>query len=418
MKVIVIGGGVVGVTSAYYLNRAGHEVTLLERHPQVADETSFANGGQVSWSSATPWAEPGVPYKALYWLFKPHSPLVLRPRLDPALWRWLFQFLRNCMRAPYLRNKERQIRVARYSFAHLTELETRLNLRYDAVARGTLIVFRTKHALAGAQRDRPLWDRCELDVQQLDVDACIAREPALAAARDRLTGGLWFSGDSSGDCRAFTLALAAECRARGVEIHTGTGVTSLVGNAQRIERVETMRRDFTADAYILAAGCESPRLLQPLGMRLPVYPVKGYSLTVPVADARHAPLGTVTDEHHKVVITRLGDRIRAAGTAELAGYDLSLPPERLATINHVVRELFPGGGDFTRAEYWTGLRPMTPDNPPVLGPTPITNLFLNTGHGTFGWTMACGSAAVLADVVSGKKPEIDLEGLTLERFAR
>lgn len=416
MKVLVLGGGVIGVASAYYLQRAGHEVVLLERQADVAQETSFANGGQISWSSAHPWAEPGIPLLALRWLLKPHSPLILHPRLDPALWSWLVKFLGNCTAARYALNRERQVRLARYSHACLAALRNELSIDYDAVTRGTLFLYRSAPALAYELQHEDLWERLGIQHRTLDIDACIAQEPGLAAVRAKLAGGIYFPNDESGDCRRFTVGLAHAAVKLGARIETLTTVQHLVRSGMHIESVVTQRGTLRADAYVLACGSISPLLLQPLGIRLPVYPVKGYSVTLPIIDPASAPQGTLTDERYKVVITRLGENLRAAGTAELGGYDLTLRPSRCATLAHVVRDLFPAAGDFTRAEYWTGLRPMTPDNPPVLGVTPFKNLFVNTGHGTLGWTMACGSGKILADVVSQRSPEIDLEGLTLQRF--
>ena len=416
MKVLVLGGGVIGVTSAYYLQRAGHEVTLLERQTDVAQETSFANGGQVSWSSASPWASPGIPLTALLWLFKPHSPLVLRPRLDPALWSWLVKFLGNCTAARYAINKQRQVRLARYSHECLVALRNETPFDYGATTRGTLFLYRNAHDLDHGLLDRVHWEQLGVAHRVLDVDSCVAHEPALVPVRDKLLGGIHFPDDESGDCRRFTAELAKAAVNLGAHIELNTTVHSLSRSGAHIESVLTNRSAFRADAYVLACGSYSPLLLKPLGIHLPVYPVKGYSATLPIIDAARAPQGTLTDERYKVVVTRMGENLRAAGTAELGGYDLTLRRSRCATLDHVVRDLFPHAADLSRAEYWTGLRPMTPDNPPVLGTTPFDNLFVNTGHGTLGWTMACGSGKVLADVVSGRKPEIDMDGLTLQRF--
>lgn len=416
MKVLVLGGGVIGVTSAYYLQRAGHEVTLLERQAEVAQETSFANGGQVSWSSASPWASPHIPFTALLWLFKPHSPLVLRPRLDPELWSWLVKFLGNCTAAHYAINKQRQVRLARYSHECLASLRKESPFDYGETIRGTLFLYRNARDLDHGLHDRAHWEQLGIMHRVLDTDACVAQEPALAGVRDKLTGGIHFPGDESGDCRRFTAGLAKAATNLGAHIEPQTTVQNLAHSGARIESVITDRGVFRADAYVLACGSYTPLLLRPLGIRLPVYPVKGYSATLPIVDTARAPQGTLTDERYKVVVTRMGEYLRAAGTAELGGYDLTLRRSRCATLDHVVRDLFPYAGDFARAEYWTGLRPMTPDNPPVLGSTPFDNLFVNTGHGTLGWTMACGSGKILADVVSGRTPEIDLDGLTLTRF--
>jgi len=416
MKILILGSGVIGVTSAWYLARAGHEVTLVDRQPQPAMETSFANGGQVSWGAANPWAAPGTPGKAFGWLFRRHAPLVLRPSLDPAMWRWLVQMLRNCTETRYLANKERQLRLARYSHACLADLRNETGLHYDQSTRGLLVLYRKTADLDAATREAQLLDRLGIAYRFLDRAACVAHEPALRDSQGKLVGGMLFPGDESGDCRRFTEQLAARAQQHGMKFLASTNVTRLVADGARITRIVTDRGDLSADAYVLACGSYSPLLLKPLGIRLPVYPVKGYSITIPIASDVTAPQGTLTDETYKVVLTRLGNRLRAAGTAELCGYDLTLRPARLATLAHVVRDLFPSVGDLDNAEPWTGLRPMTPDNPPVIGATPYQNLFLNTGHGTLGWTMACGSGKLLADIVPGRIAEIDLSGLTLARF--
>ena len=417
MKILVLGSGVIGVTSAWYLARAGHVVTLVDRQPQPAMETSFANGGQVSWGAANPWAAPGIPGKAVGWLFKRHAPLVLRPSFDPAMWRWLIQMLRNCTHTRFIANKERQLRLAHYSHTCLTELRNAIDLHYDQGTHGLLILYRSTHDLAVAIREARLLDRLGIAYRFLDRAACVAHEPALRPSQDKIVGGMLFPGDESGDCRRFTEQLATHAQQQGVKFLASTSVTRLVADGDRITRVITDRGDLSADAYVLACSSYSPLLLKPLGINLPVYPVKGYSITVPISNDSAAPQGTLTDETFKVVITRLGNRLRTAGTAELCGYDLTLRPARLATLAHVVRDLFPSVGDLAAAEPWTGLRPMTPDNPPVIGTTPYQNLFLNTGHGTLGWTMACGSGKLLADIISGSTVDIDLSGLTLARFA-
>ena len=410
MKILVLGSGVIGVSSAWYLARAGHEVTLVDRQPQPAMETSFANGGQVSWGAANPWAAPEIPGKAIAWLFKRHSPL------DPAMWSWLLQMLRNCTHARYRENKERQLRLSRYSHACLGGLRDEIGLKYDRGAPGLLVLYRHQYDMDIAQHEAPLLDRLGIGYQFLDPNACAAYEPALRNARHKLVGGMLFAGDESGDCRQFTEQLAMRAQQQGVKFLPSTNVNRLIVEGQRIARISTDQGELTADAYVLACGSYSPLLLRPLGLRLPVYPVKGYSLTVPLTNPAAAPMGTLSDETYKLVVTRMGDRLRAAGTAELTGYDLRLRPARLATLRHVLRDLFPTAADSNAGEAWTGLRPMTPDNPPIIGATPFENLFLNTGHGTLGWTMACGSGKVLADIVSGRTPDVDMEGLTLARF--
>jgi len=418
MKVLVLGSGVIGVTSAWYLARAGHEVTVVDRQPEPGMETSLANGGQVSWGAGGPWAAPGIPLKALAWLFRPHSPLVLRPRLDPALWTWLWQMLSNCTPARYAVNRERMLRLSRYSHECLALLRHETGIHYDESAGGVLELHRTARELDEAGREAAWLQRWGVPCRILDRAACVAHEPALHTAQEKIAGGLLLPGDESGDCLQFTRRLAHLAQKNGVRFALATNIERLAGDGDRVARVLTDKGEMTADAYVLACGSYSPLLARPLGLKLPVYPVKGYSATIEIEDADAAPAGTLTDVTHKVVITRLGNTLRGAGTAELAGYDLSLRPERCATITHVLGDLFPGAGDLAQARYWCGLRPMTPDNPPLLGPTACRNLFLNTGHGTLGWTMACGAGKVTADLVSGQHPEISLDGLTLARFSR
>ncbi len=416
MRVLVLGSGVVGVTAAYYLNRAGHEVTVLDRAEAPGLETSFANGGQISWGAGNPWAAPGIVGTAFKWLFKPHPPLVLHPRLDPAMWSWLVKFIRNATPARYAVNKERMLRLARYSHECLKQLRQETGIQYDATTRGTLILFRTQKDLDDAAADTALLDRFGVPYQLLSRAGCLGHEPALKRVTNKIVGGLHFPEDESGDCHGFTQSLARLAEKTGVQFQMQTTIQRLEATGDDITRAITDKGELTADAYVLACGSYSPLLLRPLGIKLPVYPLKGYSLTLPIADSAAAPLGTLTDETYKIVITRMGERLRAAGTAELAGYDLSLPRARCETLAHAVRDLFPDAGDFSRAEYWAGLRPMTPDNPPVIGATPYRNLYLNTGHGTLGWTMSCGSGRALADLVSGRRTAIDLDGLTLARF--
>jgi D-amino-acid dehydrogenase len=416
MKVLVLGSGVIGVSSAYHLARAGHQVTVLDRQPAPGLETSFANAGEVSPGYSAPWAAPGIPLKALKWMFQRHAPLVIRPQADPAMWRWLAQMLANCSAARYQVNKARMLRLATYSREVLEALRAETGIDYDQRTQGTLQLFRTQAQLAASARDVAVLDRFGIRYELLDVDGCIAAEPGLARVRDRIAGGLRLPGDETGDCFMFTGALAARAAALGVEFLHGTGIRRIERSGDGIDGVLTGTGRLRADAYVVALGSYSPQLLAPLGLRVPVYPVKGYSITVPVTDDAAAPRSTIMDEAHKVAITRLGERIRVAGMAEITGFDLSLRTRRLDTIRHVVRDLFPAGGDLARATPWAGLRPMTPDGTPIIGGTALRNLWLNTGHGTLGWTMACGSGRLLADLVSGRRPEIDTDGLGLDRY--
>ncbi len=417
MKVIILGGGVIGVTSAWYLARLGHEVELIDRQVGTGMETSFANAGQVSPGYSTPWAAPGLPRKALGWMIGKHSPLVIRARLDPAMWRWMIQLLRNCNDEAYARNKGRMLRLAEYSRDCLGDLRAETGIGYDDRQRGLVQLFRKQAQLDHAAEDMRILAEGGVAHELLDVEGCVRAEPALGRVRHLLRGGLRLPGDESGDAHLFTRRLTDLAAGLGVRLHTGTRITALHAEGDRISHVATSRGPITGDAYLVALGSHAPALLRPLGIRLPVYPVKGYSLTIPMTDPERAPVSTVNDETYKVAITRLGDRIRVGGTAELTGYDLRLRAERRETLELSFGELF-GGGDLSRATFWAGLRPNTPDGTPVVGPAGrYANLWLNTGHGTLGWTMACGSGRLLADLISGRRPNIEHEDLSLARYA-
>ncbi len=416
MKIIVLGGGVVGVTSAWYLARAGHEVVVVDRQKAAGMETSFANAGQVSPGYSAPWAAPGIPVKAMKWLMMRHRPLVMWPMVDSRLWSWVVRMLANCTEAAYRTNKGRMVRLAEYSRDVLRDLRAETAIAYDQRTQGTLQLFRTRKQLDHIGDDTSVLDEYKVPYEVLDPAGCIAAEPALAAVPDKFLGGLRLPGDETGDAHVFTQNLAALAASAGVVFRYGTTIKGLATEGDRITGVVTDGGTLTADRYVVAMGSFSPILLKSLGIFLPVYPVKGYSITLPITDAAMAPVSTVMDETYKVAITRLGDRIRVGGTAELAGYSSKLRAPRRATLAHSVGDLFPRGGDLSRASFWTGLRPMTPDGTPVVGPSRYANLFLNTGHGTLGWTMACGSGRVLADLVSGKAPDIDASELSLARY--
>ena len=416
MKVIVLGSGVIGVASAYQLALAGHEVTVVDRQPAAALETSYGNAGEVSPGYSAPWAGPGVPIKAVKWLLMHHRPLVIRPNIDLGLIRWGLAMLRNCTSARYEINKGRMVRLAEYSRDCLKELRAQTGIRYDERTQGTLQLFRTQAQFDGTAADIEILKRYGVAYEVLDRDGCIRNEPALAHVRDKIVGGLRLPGDETGDCFKFTQNLAALAAQHGVTFRYGTRIDALKLAGKQIEGVVTDAGTLKADAYLVALGSYSPLLLRRVGIRIPVYPVKGYSITVPITDAGGAPESTVMDETHKVAVTRLGDRIRVGGTAELAGYTLKLHEARRETLSHVVSDLFPRGGDVARAEFWCGLRPMTPDGTPVVGPTRVPNLYLATGHGTLGWTMAAGTGRVIADLISGRAPGVDLAGLTVDRY--
>ncbi len=416
MKVLVIGGGVIGVSTAYYLARAGHEVQLIERRDGPAHETSYANAGQISPGYAAPWAGPDTPMKALKWLLMRHGPLVIRPTPDPAMWAWLLRMLRNCTSARYIVNKARMTPLAEYSRDSLRALETETGVAYDGRRRGTLQLFRQQKQFDAIAHDVDVLNRLNIRFEILDRDGCVRAEPALSNTAAEIAGGLRLPDDDTGDCRLFTMNLAKQAEDLGVRQHYRTVFYAFATDGRSITGAQTSRGFYKADAFVLALGSYSAAAIEGLGFELPVYPVKGYSLTMPVADEAMAPVSTVMDETYKTAITRLGDRIRVGGTAELAGLDLRLPPARRAALEHSFNGLFPLGANTERATFWCGLRPMTPDGPPVIGETPVRRLYLNTGHGTLGWTMACGSARVLTDLIGGKIPDINISGLGLARF--
>jgi D-amino-acid dehydrogenase len=418
MKVVVLGAGVIGVSSAWYLARAGHEVTVIDRQPAAALETSFANAGEISPGYSSPWAAPGIPMKALKWMFMEHAPLIIQPKPDWAKLSWMARMLMNCTAEAYAVNKSRMVRLAEYSRDCLIDLRSETGISYDERTQGTLQLFRSGKQVAAAEKDIAVLKADGVPFEVLDADACVAAEPGLAAARHKITGGLRLPGDETGDCFKFTQSLSRMAEGLGVTFRYGVAIDRLEAEAGRITAVHTSEGRITADAFVVALGSYSPMLVKEFGIKLPVYPVKGYSITVPIVDATRAPMSTVMDETHKIAITRLGDRIRVGGMAEIAGFDTSLKAKRQATLTHSVEDLFGGAGDQSRAAFWSGLRPMTPDGTPIVGRSPIVNLFLNTGHGTLGWTMAAGSGRVLADIVSGRRAEIEAADLGYARYLR
>lgn len=418
MHVIVLGSGVIGTTTAYYLARQGAKVTVLDRQPGAAQETSYANAGQVSPGYSTPWAAPGIPLKAIKWLFKKHAPLAIR--LDGSLYqlKWMAAMLANCSADRYAVNKERMLRLAEYSRDCLRELRADTGIHYEERARGTLQLFRTEAQMEAARRDIAVLEEVGVPYELLDRNRLVSAEPALARSLHKLAGGLRLPNDETGDCRLFTNRLAEMAAALGVEFRYNQSVTGLNTAGGQVTGVRVGNEVLTADRYVAAFGSYTRGFLEPLGLDLPVYPVKGYSLTIPMKDEAAAPVSTILDETYKIAVTRFDDRIRVGGMAELSGFDLRLKDARRKTLELVVNDLFPGSGDVARAEFWTGLRPMTPDSTPVVGPTRYGNLFLNTGHGTLGWTMACGSGKLVADQVLGQRPQIRTDGLALSRYDR
>jgi D-amino-acid dehydrogenase len=416
MRVIVLGSGVVGVTTAYYLAKAGIEVTVIDRQPGPGLDTSFANAGQISPGYASPWAAPGVPLKAFKWLFQRHAPLAIQPDGSLFQLQWMWEMFKNCDADRYAVNKERMVRLAEYSRDCIRALRAETGIAYEGRQQGTLQLFRTQAQFDGAAKDIEVLKHAGVPFELLTREQLAQAEPALAHVRDKLVGGLRLPNDETGDCQLFTARLAQMARDLGVRFQFDTAIERLdIANGQ-VTGVHTDKGRVTADRYVLALGSYS-RLLLKDRFRVPVYPLKGYSITVPIVDAARAPVSTILDETYKIAVTRFDDRIRVGGMAEIAGYSRALNPRRRATLELVVNDLFPGGGDVARATFWTGLRPMTPDSTPIVGATPLRNLYLNTGHGTLGWTMACGSASVIADLVGGRVPAIHADDLAVFRYA-
>jgi D-amino-acid dehydrogenase len=415
MRVVVLGSGVVGVTTAYYLARAGHEVTVIDREAGPALETSFANAGQISPGYASPWAAPGVPLKAVKWMFQKHAPLAIRLDGTQFQLQWMWQMLQNCTPARYAVNKGRMVRLAEYSRDCLQALRADTGIHYEGRTGGTLQVFRTQQQFEGAAKDIAVLQEANVPYELLSAAELAQAEPALAAVSHKLTGGLRLPGDETGDCQMFTTRLAALAEQLGVKFRYNTPIDALAMAGDRVAGVQCGGEMVRADSFVVALGSYSTQFLAGL-VKIPVYPLKGYSITAPIVDEAAAPVSTVLDETYKIAITRFDNRIRVGGMAEIVGFDKSLRKARRATLELCVNDLFPGGGDTSKATFWTGLRPMTPDGTPIVGRTPVPNLFLNTGHGTLGWTMSCGSGQLLADVMSGKQPAIKADDLSVHRY--
>jgi D-amino-acid dehydrogenase len=407
VRIVVLGAGVVGVTAAWFLREAGHDLLVLDRQAAPGMETSFANGGQISVSHAEPWANPGAIRKLLKWLGRDDAPLLFRLRADPQQWLWGMKFLLECLPGRNRRNIVQLVRLGLFSRATLQALRRQTGIQYHQLERGILHLYTEPRDFEAAARTGELMRGLGVDRAPKTTDECVAIEPALASARHQIAGGTYAASDESGDAHIFTQQLAALCEERGVRFAYGSPIERLAAEGDRVAGVESGGQRVRGDAYVVALGSYSPLLLRPLGVRLPIYPAKGYSVTLPVKDAAAAWTVSLSDESHKLVFSRLGERLRIAGTAELAGYDTSINEVRCRAILKRTLDLFPQAGDATRAEFWAGLRPATPSNIPCIGRTRYTNLFLDTGHGTLGWTHACGSGRALADLISGRKPGVD-----------
>lgn len=413
MKTVVLGGGLAGVTAAYYLAREGHEVVVVDRQPEVARETSYANAGMVAPGHSYTWASPKAPKILLKSLFLKGQALRLKPRLDPQMWAWGMQFLRHCSAQRARENTTRKLHLCRYSQHLLQKLTADERLEYGHAGGGALYVYRDPAAFErGVAATRVLTDG-GLTLKSLTPDEVVAREPALASARGHMAGAIFCETDESGDAHLFCKDLASRCESLGVRFLMGRSIEALEHAGDRVTAVRVGGEKLVGDNYVLSLGSYSPILVRPLGYRLPIYPVKGYSLTLPVRPDDEAPTLSGVDEHHLVAWARYGDRLRFTATAEFAGYDTEHKPADFDDMLKVARQLFPNGADYSRPSYWSCLRPMTPAGAPILGKSRHRNLFMNTGHGHMGWTMACGTGRIVADVVCGRQPEHSLEGLTL-----
>ncbi|MCJ8530956.1 D-amino acid dehydrogenase [Citrobacter freundii] len=416
MRVVILGSGVVGVTSAWYLSQAGHDVTVIDREPGPALETSAANAGQISPGYAAPWAAPGVPLKAIKWMFQRHAPLAVRLDGTQFQLKWMWQMLRYCDTSHYMENKGRMVRLAEYSRDCLKALRASTGIEYEGRQGGTLQLFRTAQQYENATRDIAVLEDAGVPYQLLEANRLAEVEPALAEVAHKLTGGLRLPNDETGDCQLFTQRLAQMAEQAGVKFRFNTPVDKLLSDGEQIYGVQCGEEIIKADAYVMAFGSYSTAMLKGI-VDIPVYPLKGYSLTIPVAQDDGAPVSTILDETYKIAITRFDNRIRVGGMAEIVGFNTELLQPRRETLEMVVRDLFPRGGHVEQATFWTGLRPMTPDGTPVVGRTRFKNLLLNTGHGTLGWTMACGSGQLLSDILSGRTPAIPYDDLSVARYS-
>lgn len=415
MNILVLGSGVIGVATAWYLRQAGHDVTVIEREAGSALGTSAGNAGQISPGYAAPWAAPGVPLKAVKWMLQKHAPLSIRPDGTGFQMAWMMQMLRNCNPESYAENKSRMVRLSEYSRDCLKALRSSTGIEYEGRQGGTLQLFRTAQQYESASKDIAVLSEAGVPYELLEAGQLAQTEPALAQVSHKLTGGLRLPNDETGDCQIFTQKLATMAEQAGVRFRYNTAVDRLMNSGNKITGVLCGNETLTADGYVLAFGSYSTQLLKGL-LNIPVYPLKGYSLTIPIADAKGAPTSTVLDETYKIAITRFDKRIRVGGMAEIVGFSKALLPARRKTLEMVFKDLYPIGGNVEDATFWTGLRPMTPDGTPIIGRTQISNLWLNTGHGTLGWTMACGSGQLLSDIISGKAPDIKHHDYAVSRY--
>ena len=417
MRVLILGSGIIGTTSAYYLAKQGHDVTVIDRQNSVALETSHANAGQLSYSFSSPWAAPGLPLSLIKWMFSKHTPLIVNPKLNSETVKFLYQMLKNCNSKSYEVNKSRMVRISNFSKKCLLELEKDEDIFYEQRKQGSLLLFKSAKQIENIKKDLSLLEKLNIQYELLDLNGCIQAEPGLHHVKSEFTSGLRFANDCTGNCYLFTNQLYKKCLEMGVKFEFNTQIEDIQIEKERISSIKTNRGEFDSDSYVVALGSYSSKILSKIGINIPLYPVKGYSITLPVLNNEDAPQSTIIDDTFKIGITRLGNNIRVAGTAHLTGYNLELREKSLSLLKHGLNRLFPyATEECNDMKFWAGLRPNTPDGPPIIGATPYSNLYLNTGHGTLGWTMSLGSGKLLANIISGIEPEISMEGIDMSRF--
>jgi len=417
MRVLILGSGIIGTTSAYYLAKQGHDVTVIDRQNSVALETSHANAGQLSYSFSSPWAAPGLPLSLIKWMFSKHPPLIVNPNLNSETVKFLYQMLKNCNSKSYEINKSRMVRMSNFSKKCLLELEKDEDIFYEQRKQGSLLLFKSAKQIENIKKDLSLLEKLNIQYELLDLNGCIQAEPGLHHVKSEFTSGLRFANDCTGNCYLFTNQLYKKCLEMGVKFEFNTQIEDIQIEKERISSIKTNRGEFDSDSYVVALGSYSSKILSKIGINIPVCPVKGYSITLPVLNNEDAPQSTIIDDTFKIGITRLGNNIRVAGTAHITGYNLELREKSLSLLKYGLNRLFPyATEECDDMKFWAGLRPNTPDGPPIIGSTPYSNLYLNTGHGTLGWTMSLGSGKLLADIISGIEPEISSEGIDMSRF--
>ena len=417
MRVLILGSGIIGTTSAYYLAKQGHDVTVIDRQNSVALETSHANAGQLSYSFSSPWAAPGLPLSLIKWMFSKYPPLVVNPNLNSETVKFLYQMLKNCNSKSYEVNKSRMVRISNFSKKCLLELEKDEDIFYEQRKQGSLLLFKSAKQIENIKKDLSLLEKLNIQYELLDLNGCIQAEPGLHHVKSEFTSGLRFANDCTGNCYLFTNQLYKKCLEMGVKFEFNTQIEDIQIEKERISSIKTNRGEFDSDSYVVALGSYSSKILSKIGINIPLYPVKGYSITLPVLNNEDAPQSTIIDDTFKIGITRLGNNIRVAGTAHITGYNLELREKSLSLLKYGLNRLFPyATEECDDMKFWAGLRPNTPDGPPIIGSTPYSNLYLNTGHGTLGWTMSLGSGKLLANIISGIEPEISLEGIDMSRF--